>query len=123
LILFDRHKNNENSSIFADKNYTMYKFAMINGLGLIFLMLAACNNKSDISMPELREHIEFLASDSLKGRYPGTAEMDVARDYILKQMEDAGLNLLSWDGMQEFEVTTSISKGKNNHLKIGDSCL
>lgn len=99
----------------------MYKFAMINGLGLIFLMLAACNNKSDISMPELREHIEFLASDSLKGRYPGTAEMDVARDYILKQMEDAGLNLLSWDGMQEFEVTTSISKGKNNHLKIGDS--
>lgn len=39
----------------------------------------------------IRADVEFLADDRLEGRAPGTAGMDVAREYIAKRMTKAGL--------------------------------
>lgn len=39
----------------------------------------------------LKAHVQFLASDALKGREAGTAEFDIAAEYVAAQMEGAGL--------------------------------
>ncbi|HDR67843.1 MAG TPA: M20/M25/M40 family metallo-hydrolase, partial [Bacteroidaceae bacterium] len=60
------------------------------------------------------EHVAFLASDSLKGRYPGTREDRILAGYITGQMKRAGLTLYNRTGLQNFKVVTSISAGDNN---------
>jgi aminopeptidase YwaD len=70
---------------------------------------------------QLEKHIRFLASDSLKGRYAGTAEDLVAATYIRDQFAAYGLDLLFVDGFQSFEVVTSIEPGNNNSLSIAGS--
>jgi len=47
----------------------------------------------------------FLASDSLKGRLPGTPEADVARDYIVNRLVQFGVEPVGPKGyLQEFPV-------------------
>lgn len=75
--------------------------------------------QSDISQEEnLRQHIYFLASDSLKGRYPGTPEDKIAAVYIRDHFKSAGLELLYKDGLQEFEVVVSVEPSQNNSLTV-----
>lgn len=85
------------------------------------ILFSACTNNAEISKEELNDHIVFLASDSLKGRYPGTEEMDVAATYIQNEFKNAGLKMIDGTGLQEFEVTTAISRGEQNTLQIEDS--
>ena len=58
---------------------------MANKLHLIIgiaAVLSACQSakitNTEITIPELQHHIQFLASDSLKGRLPGTVEGRIA---------------------------------------------
>ena len=46
---------------------------------------------SEITSTEVREHISFLASDELKGRYTGTAECLKAAEYIQNEFKSYGL--------------------------------
>ncbi|UZK68140.1 M20/M25/M40 family metallo-hydrolase [Sphingomonas sp. S1-29] len=39
----------------------------------------------------MKAHVAFLAADSLKGRQAGSPEYDIAADYVIAQMEAAGL--------------------------------
>ncbi len=71
---------------------------------------------SDITTDELSGHIEFLASDSLKGRYPGTPEDLIAARYITDEFKKAGLQWLTKDGLQEYEIVTYIEAGDSNKL-------
>lgn len=87
---------------------------------LISIVLSSCGPDPDITREELKDHITFLSSDSLKGRYPGTPEMEIAALYIQKAFKDAGLELIGEEGLQEFEVTTDISRGENNTLSFND---
>ena len=89
----------------------------------ISALLAACTHTSEdpnITKQELKVHMDFLASDSLKGRYPGTPEDAVAADYILGEFVKAGLNTKSPFGLQEFEVIMSLKTGENNHFVFND---
>lgn len=97
------------------------KYTLLSIIGFIAVLLSSCGSNPEITKEELNEHITFLSSDSLKGRFPGTPEMEIAAQYIKQAYLEAGLELLGEDGMQEFEVTTDISRGENNHLSIGDS--
>ena len=45
----------------------------------------------DSSVARIGADIKYLASDELKGRQPGTPEMKLAEDYIVKAFHDAGL--------------------------------
>ncbi len=74
----------------------------------------------EITVNEIRSHVEFLASDSLKGRKPGTPEGKVAARYILDQFKAYGLTLMADNGFQTFEVVNSVSAGDGNSLMIGD---
>ncbi len=71
-----------------------------------------------ITKNELNQHIGFLASDSLKGRKPGTPESSVAASYIRNQFKIAGLTLLGEDGYQNFDLVTDVKMGDGNRLTI-----
>ena len=87
-------------------------------------LIYSCNSinlNPEITKEELKEHISFLASDSLKGRYPGTPEDKVAADYIAEEFNSVGLNLLFNNGLQEFKIQSNLKLGDNNSLNINDS--
>ena len=45
----------------------------------------------DITIDELAEHIKYLASDELKGRFPGTPESKMAQEYLINQFKSANM--------------------------------
>jgi hypothetical protein len=75
--------------------------------------------KTAITAAEIQEHINYLASDQLKGRQPGTPGDEAAADYIRKQMTDAGLQLMGEEGYQNFDLVTDVPLGRSNRLSIG----
>ena len=95
-------------------------------LGAIALagIVTSCSNNSvnpEITSSEIKEHITFLASDSLKGRKPGTPEGKIASEYIASEFENAGLTKLGDSFFQEFKVVTKVSEGANNSLIVGEN--
>ncbi len=87
------------------------------------LLMTVCSfNKEDpnITTEELFQHISYLASDSLKGRLPGTEEDRLAAIYIADEFSKAGLQLIGDGGLQAFEVITDLETGATNYLRIGD---
>lgn len=78
------------------------------------------NINPEITKEELYNHIKFLASDSLKGRYPGTPEDKIAALYIASELKKTGLDLMFDEGLQTFEISGNIKSGTNNHLSIKD---
>ena len=77
-------------------------------------------DNSEITIPELYDHIAFLASDKLAGRQPGTEGGKLAAEYIREQMKKNGLKLLGDNGFQYFDVITSVGAGKENHLSFSN---
>lgn len=75
----------------------------------------------EITKKELYAHIKFLASDSLKGRYPGTPEDKIAAQYIANEFNKAGLELLFNKGLQAFEVSNKLKLGHENSLRINNT--
>ncbi len=69
-----------------------------------------------VSSSQLKKHIEILASETMKGRYPGTAEDRLAAEYIRNQFKSAGLQLLFRDGLQQFGIVTGTELGDENYL-------
>ena len=65
------------------------------------------------SSGKMMEHIEFLASDKMKGRELGSAEIDTAAEYIANQFEAYGLTPGSDDGTF-FQTFEKAFHGKGN---------
>ncbi|MBK7710369.1 MAG: hypothetical protein IPJ37_05040 [Bacteroidales bacterium] len=85
-------------------------------IGILFLF--SCSGNREVTVKELKEHVRFLASDSLKGRLTGSPGDSLAAGYIREELASFGLIPLSGDGLQRFEVTKRIIPGKNNALVI-----
>lgn len=69
-----------------------------------------------------RHTLEYLASDDLEGRGPGTAGLDRAADFIAEQFEAIGLRTLPGqdDYFQSFPMTTAAQIGPKSALRVGD---
>ena len=65
--------------------------------------------------------MSFLASDSLKGRYPGTPEDHVVAQYVAQSFSNAGLKFFNNSPFQSFEVVTSVQPGQNKVSLNGTS--
>jgi aminopeptidase YwaD len=78
---------------------------------------------ADFSITAVRDHIDYLASESLKGRKTGTPETLLAAEYIREQFHTSGLKLLSDNGFQHFDVVTGIALGEKNILEIDGQSL
>jgi len=101
----------------------MKKISLLFYATAILVNIVSCESKKqnpEITTEELFKHIEFLASDSLKGRYPGTAEDKVAATYIAREFKNAGLETLFNDGLQMFEIQSKIKLSENNWLKVNN---
>ncbi|NQV03076.1 MAG: peptidase M28, partial [Bacteroidia bacterium] len=76
---------------------------------ILFLAFATVAQQPvKIEPANLEKHVEFLASDSLKGRKPGTPEAGVAARYILENFMMAGLTPIADNGFQYFNVVTGV---------------
>lgn len=88
-------------------------------------MLFSCTQQKDfnpeITKDELYAHIDFLASDSLMGRLPGTPFDRVAAKYIKDYMELSGFELLGKNGYQFFEFIDHQDIGNNNTLSVNSN--
>ncbi len=87
---------------------------------LILVVIVSCGKKynPEISIEDIRENIEYLASDSLKGRKSGETGDLLAAQFIRNKFEDAGLELLFDNGFQTFDLVTSAEVGPGNVLEV-----
>jgi aminopeptidase YwaD len=88
---------------------------------IVILLLFACSGNRKVTVRELRDHIRYLSSDSLKGRLTGSPGDSLAAEYIRKELIFFNFVPLSGDGMQRFKVTKRIVPGKDNSLTINST--
>jgi aminopeptidase YwaD len=85
---------------------------------ILFILFSyyAQGQQLNFSQKSLEKDLYFLASDSLKGRFPGTPEDMVSASFIRDHFKNAGLNLLEKNGFQDLKVTTAVEASANNSL-------
>lgn len=88
---------------------------------LFFILASSCTSNRDVTVKELRDHIKYLASDSLKGRLTGTTGDSLAAEYIRNELDSYGFQPMSGDGFQRFKVTTRLVAGPENDLSVGEN--
>lgn len=75
------------------------------------------NANSEITAQEIQHHIEFLASDDLKGRLSGSKEIYIAAVYIKDEFESYHLKPLFKDSyFQEYNFISDVKLTDNNSL-------
>ena len=93
-------------------------------LVVLFTIISCTEQKSvtnpEVTADEIYSHIEFLASDSLTGRKPGTDGSLIAANYIRDNFTKYGLELLGDNGFQYFELVTKSEAGNNNSLRFAN---
>ncbi|MCF8222249.1 MAG: M20/M25/M40 family metallo-hydrolase [Bacteroidales bacterium] len=91
---------------------------------LIITFLYSCNpyriDNPAITGDELEDHINYLASDALEGRLPGTKGDSMSASYIKDNLEGWGLKPLSGNVIQEFEIVKTVKAGDDNRLMINN---
>lgn len=100
----------------------MYK-NIFSLLLIAILFSTGCKPKVEtaISIYELQLILDFIATDSLKGRYPGTAEDKVLAEYIASEMKNAGIELQSEQGAQYFDINTGVEFSVANSISFNNS--
>lgn len=89
---------------------------------LMVLFVVSCGEKynPEITVEDIRANVEYLASDSLKGRKPGKEGGLLAAQFIREKFENAGLELMFDNGFQKFGLLTSAELGEGNTLSINN---
>ncbi|HUS86641.1 MAG TPA: M20/M25/M40 family metallo-hydrolase [Bacteroidales bacterium] len=92
---------------------------------VILLILTACSpnpgSQPGITIEELAGHVNYLASDKLEGRLPGSEGDMLAAKYIRDQLVSNGLKPMVGKGLQEFEIVASVVPGDNNNISLNSS--
>ncbi len=74
---------------------------------------------NEITKEEIYEHIKYLASEELEGRYPGSVGGKFAMDYISKEFNIYGLTPFGDSSYIQFvEMITGIKLGSGNILEF-----
>ncbi len=73
----------------------MLKNSILTGIFLLHSVFTFAQRTPDISVKDLKADVYYLASDSLKGRKPGTPGGNLAAEYIRKQFEACNLEACS----------------------------
>ncbi|MBI3047219.1 MAG: M28 family peptidase [Acidobacteria bacterium] len=87
--------------------------------------VAALDAVAALAPERYMKHVTYLASEAMKGRGNGLAELDEAAEYIASQFRVSGLRPLGDEGtfFQRFEVTTGAQLGLRNELVFNGSAL
>lgn len=98
------------------KKVALIVFLLVSWINITFTQV---NKNYSISSKNIYEHIKYLASDKLEGRFPGTEGIQLARDYISNEFNKYGLTPYGEEGFfQEFEMVTGVSLGVDNFFKV-----
>ena len=65
---------------------------------------------------KIKEDVEFLSSQEMQGRFPGTPGSKKAADYIVKNFNDHGLQKIGGSFKQEFPFPAGLAPGKDNSV-------
>ena len=94
----------------------------MKNLVILFFLVAvvSCSKRynPEITIEDLKENIEYLASDSLKGRKSGDSGDLLAAEFIRSKFEVAGLELLFDNGFQKFTLVTSAEVDAGNSFEV-----
>jgi len=82
---------------------------------VLVLSFFSCSSP-EVTKKELSQHVNFLSSDSLKGRMTGEPGDSIAAAYIKEELASNGLEPVSGDGFQRYRVAKKVVPGKNNVL-------
>lgn len=96
-------------------------YAVLNIAFCVFLFTSGCapqNNDVIQTRKNLEAHVQFLASDAMKGRKPGSPEIEQAASYLAKEFKDAGVAPLGDNYRQSFEVITGVSMDEGNEYTV-----
>jgi len=69
-----------------------------------------------INKNTIRDNLKYLASDELKGRFPGTEGIENAAKFIEEKFKTFGLKNFNNSYRQEFLVTTALKATENNSV-------
>lgn len=79
----------------------------------VFIQVIVTAQNIGVKIDKLESHIYVLASDSLSGRFPGTAGDTLAFNYIKTQFNQLGDNEYEY---QEFSIPLGVKAGQNNFI-------
>ena len=85
---------------------------------LVLLFIISCKSNPDVTVNELKGHIKYLSSDSLKGRLTGSTGDSLAAEYIKGKLVSYGFIPVTGDGLQRYKVTKRVIAGNSNALSI-----
>ncbi|HSW67713.1 MAG TPA: M20/M25/M40 family metallo-hydrolase, partial [Bacteroidales bacterium] len=85
-------------------------------LSLILLLpqLVYAQSLTRFEAGRIQEHINFLTSAKMAGRYPGSHGDSLAADFIVRSFSKAGLELMFDNGFQPFSVATGVELQDGN---------
>ncbi|TFH34120.1 MAG: hypothetical protein E4G95_08700, partial [Bacteroidia bacterium] len=93
-------------------------FQIVLATGILYSCTTGNRLNPDITTEELSEHINYLASEELQGRLPGTPGDLAAAEYIRDKLSSYGLKPLEGNGFQEFELVSNVVAGTDNSFEI-----
>lgn len=84
---------------------------------LLFILCAGIYPLVSISqnIDIAKNAVQYLASDSLKGRFPGTPGDSLSIDYITSEFKTYGLKPFDFGYAQEFKLVTEMSPGEDTY--------
>ncbi len=89
---------------------------------VIFVVSCKVKEDADITSDEIYNHVKYLASDELKGRYPGTNGDSLTVDYIISSLKKSGFKDKNIE-KQEFEVVNGIKNLGDNLLSFDENTI
>jgi hypothetical protein len=84
----------------------------------IFFSIESTFAKEELSeqAQRIQDHIKYLASDELEGRFPGTPGIEKAKEYILNYYKSIGLKEVNQSHFQNFDMSVGCELGKLNNV-------
>jgi aminopeptidase YwaD len=78
-------------------------------------------NDPKITSGEVSDHIKYLASDELAGRFPGTDGDRLTAEYVINEFEEYGITPAGEKGyLQPFDYISEIKLGSGNSVAFGN---
>ncbi len=85
-----------------------------------FSQVPVNENNPEITAKEIQDHINYLASDKLEGRFSGSEGENLAAEYIQNEFKNYGLKPFFENSyLQEFPFIAGVELAENNSAIIG----
>jgi len=98
---------------------SLYKLSLLTAVLITVSAFNISDKNPKITPSEVIEHIKYLSSDELGGRFPGTKGDSLTEDYIIKQFTSYKLKPAGEDGYkQSFNYVSEVRLGENNSFSI-----